>query len=358
MPSFSIGDRRVGDNHATYFIADISANHDGELSRAVDLVHMAAEAGADAAKFQHFRARHIVSDYGFRSLESQKSHQANWEKSVYEVYEDASVPWEWTSDLSAACADAGVHFFSAAYDFEAVDMLNEHMEVYKIGSGDISWPEMLSHVASKGKAIILATGACDLADVQRAVATLRPFGIPLCLMQCNTNYTASPENFKHVHLRVLEGYRTLFPDLVLGLSDHTPGHATVLGAVALGARIVEKHFTDDNNRKGPDHLFSMTPTSWREMVDRTRELEYALGDPEKRVSDNERQTVEIQRRCLRVSRDLVAGHILGRDDIDVLRPAHRHGIQPWELDRALGMKLRKPLVFGEHLTREGLEPAD
>ena len=118
-------------------------------------------------------------------------------------------------------------------------------------------------------------------------------------MQCNTNYTASLENFRHIHLRVLETFRAMFPSAVLGLSDHTPGHATVLGAVALGGRVIEKHFTDDNSREGPDHPFSMTPASWREMVDRTRELEYALGSTKKFVAENERETVVVQRRCLR-----------------------------------------------------------
>ena len=128
-------------------------------------------------------------------------------------------------------------------------------------------------------------------------------------MQCNTNYTGSIENFRHIHLNVLRTYRALFPDAVLGLSCHTPGHATVLGAVALGARVVEKHFTDDTRRDGPDHAFSMTPATWREMVDRTRELEYALGSAEKNVCGNEQETVVVQRRCLRAARDLAAGTV-------------------------------------------------
>ena len=132
----------------------------------------------------------------------------------------------------------------------------------------------------------MATGASNLADVQRAVDAILPINPELVLMQCNTNYTADDDNFNHIHLRVLETYHQIWPELILGLSDHTPGHATVLGAVALGARVIEKHFTLDNSLTGPDHAFSMNPATWREMVERTRELELALGDGQKRVEGN------------------------------------------------------------------------
>jgi N-acetylneuraminate synthase len=185
---------------------------------------------------------------------------------------------------------------------------------------------------------------------------LLAINLHVVLMQCNTNYTGSLENFKHIHLNVLHTYRAMFPNVVLGLSDHTAGHATVLGAVALGARVVEKHFTDDNSREGPDHPFSMTPATWRDMVDRTRELEFALGDGEKRVADNERDTVLVQRRCLRAARDLRAGTVIGREHIDVLRPAPRDAVFPWQLDCLLGMRLRMDVPAGEHFRWTMFEP--
>jgi N-acetylneuraminate synthase len=174
-------------------------------------------------------------------------------------------------------------------------------------------------------------------------------------MQCNTNYTASLENFRHIHLNVLGTYRMMFPDVVLGLSDHTPGHATVLGAVALGARVVEKHFTDDNAREGPDHPFSMNPLTWREMVERTRELELALGTPRKRVAENECETVVIQRRCLRARGRIGAGTVLTRAMIDVLRPAPRDAIFPYDLDRVLGARTRADLDEGDAFRWDLLE---
>jgi N-acetylneuraminate synthase len=226
-------------------------------------------------------------------------------------------------------------------------MLEPHVPAFKIGSGDINWPEMLDKVASTGKVVILATGASSIGEVQRAVRRLLDVNRKLVLLQCNTNYTGSADNFRHIHLNVLRSFGALFPEAVLGLSDHTPGHATVLGAVALGARVIEKHFTDDTRREGPDHPFSMDPHAWREMVSRTRELEMALGEPDKRVADNERETVVVQRRCLRASADLKAGTVLSRDMIDVLRPAPDGSIPPDQLNRVLGMRTTIDVALGE-----------
>jgi len=354
MPTFQVSSRVVGDAEPTYFIADLGANHDGQLERAKLLICLAKEAGADAAKFQHFRAPTIVSDRGFQDL-GPLSHTAKWKKSVYEVFADCSLPYEWTSELKACCDEVGIDFLSTPYDLEAVELLEPLVPAYKIGSGDITWPDILKRVASKGKPVILATGASSLCDVQRAVDVIVNENNALALLQCNTNYSGNSENFDHIHLNVLRTYQTIFPKLILGLSDHTPGHATVLGAVALGGRIIEKHFTDDNSRPGPDHSFAMNPRTWREMVDRTRELERALGDPQKNVAGNEHDTVVVQRRCLRATRDLPAGTILTQNDISALRPAPRDAIFPYELEQVLQQKTRHFVRQGEHLTWARLE---
>jgi N-acetylneuraminate synthase len=344
-----IGSNTIGEDHPTYFIADISANHDGDLERARLLIQLAAESGSDAAKFQNFRAPEIVSDYGFQSMQGQVSHQSSWEKSVFEVYQDASIPFEWTPILKEECEKVGIDYFSSPYDFEAIDMLDQFVPAFKVGSGEITWLEALECMAKKGKPVILATGASHIGDVQRAVHTILAINHQLVLMQCNTNYNASMENFDHIHLRVLNTYRTMFPDLILGLSDHTFGPATVLGAVALGARVIEKHFTDDNSRIGPDHPFSMTPQTWRDMVDRTRELERALGSGDKRVGENEQETVIIQRRCLRAGRDISMGEILSRKEIAVLRPATPGAIYPYEIDQVIGTQAISDIPAGREL---------
>ena len=347
--TLKIGDHLIGITFPTYFIADIGANHDGSLERAKRLIRLAKEAGADAAKFQNFQALKIVSDYGFTHMNAQVSHQAKWEKSVSEVYASASVPFEWTPILKEACDEVGIDYFSSPYDFEAIDMLDPYVPAYKIGSGDITWIEACERMASKGKPVLLATGASDIGEVQRAVHAILAINPQLVLMQCNTNYTAEDGNFDNIHLNVLKTYHDMFPDLVLGLSDHTHGHATVLGAVALGARVIEKHFTDDNDRVGPDHPFAMNPETWAAMVRATRQLERAMGAGDKVVADNEQETVVIQRRCLRAAHEINPGVILTREMIDVLRPAAPGAIMPYEIEDVIGLKALERIPAGEEL---------
>ncbi len=310
-----MGNTRIGPDHPTYFIADVAANHDGDLERAKLLIRLAKEAGADAAKFQNFRAPNIVSDYGFKSLGGQVSHQASWKKSVFQVYQDASIPFEWTPVLGEECDKAGIDYFSAPYDFEAIDMLDPYVPMYKAGSGEIDWLEALERMAGKGKPFFVATGASTIGEVQRAVHAILAINPQLVLMQCNTNYTASPDNYDHLHLNVLKTYATMFPNVILGLSDHTHALAPVLGAVTLGARVIERHFTDSNDREGPDHKFAMNPDNWAKMVEETRILERSLGSADKFIAGNEVETAVLQRRCLRAARDIRAGEMLtSRDD--------------------------------------------
>ena len=345
-----ISGKKIGLDEPVYFIADIAANHDGDLQRAIDLIALAAEAGADAAKFQHFKAETIVSDEGFKNLSGQLSHQSKWEKSVFEVYQDASVDLGWTSSLKEACDKAGIAFFTSPYSIELVDAVDSYVPAYKIGSGDITWLEIIEYIAGKNKPYFLATGASTIAEVQKAVEVSLEINPQLALLQCNTNYTASLENFKFIQLNVLRTYRKMYPDLILGLSDHTPGHATVLGAVVLGARVIEKHFTDDTSRVGPDHAFSMDPASWREMVDRTRELECSLGAGIKKVEDNEKETVVLQRRSIRLKAGLQEGARLTRDSLTVLRPCPDDALPPYEIDNVIGRQLKKQIKKGDYLS--------
>ena len=347
MASIKLSNRTIGDDSPTYFIADIAANHDGDLERAKKLISLAKEAGADAAKFQNFRAPAIVSDYGFKNLGKHQAHQSSWKKSVFQVYQDYSISRDWTTILKEECNRVGIDYFSSPYDFESVDYLEEYVDLYKIGSGDITWLEMLRYIAEKGKPVLLATGAATLQDVSKAVDTILDINKDLVLMQCNTNYTAETENYKYINLRVLQTYRAIYPDLVPGLSDHTHGHATVLGAVALGARVVEKHFTDDNDREGPDHEFAMNPFTWRDMVEQTRKLEIALGDGIKRVEANESESRIVQQRCLRAARELSPEDILKREDIDVLRPSPDDGINPQQINDVIGRRVKNRVIKGD-----------
>lgn len=351
MNTIQVGTRKIGDGERLYFIADIAANHDGDLDRALRLIELAKESGADAAKFQNFKAATIVSRHGFESMAAQLSHQAGWKKSVYSVYEDASISFSWTAKLKEKCDEVGIDYFTSPYDFESVDHVDPYLDVYKIGSGDITWLEILEYIAKKGKPVMLATGAATMEDVDRAMAAIRPYTDDIVLMQCNTNYTASPENFNYLNLNVLKAYAERYSDVVLGLSDHTHGHASVVGAVALGARVFEKHFTDDNNRQGPDHKFAMNPKSWQEMVARATECYHALGDGIKRVEGNEQETVSLQRRALRFTKDLEKGHVLTHDDLFPLRPIPADGIPPYEIDAVVGKVLVRDVCRDDYIRR-------
>ncbi len=338
----------------TYFIADIAANHDGDIERAKDLIYLAAEAGSDAAKFQHFKAETIVSKKGFDSLKGNMAHQKAWKKSVFEVYKDASVDLKWTETLVETCKKAKIAFFTTPYSLDVIDFIDNYVPAFKIGSGDITWHEIIKKVASKNKPYILATGASDIDDVDQAVSVALKENNDFCLMQCNTNYTASIENFKYINLNVLKTFRKRYPEIIYGLSDHTPGHSTVLGAVTLGAKMIEKHFTDNNDRVGPDHLFSMNPKSWKEMVDRTREIELALGHTTKKVEDNEIDSQIVQRRSIRVKKNMLKGDLIKYEDIEALRPCPSDAIPPSQINNIVNRKLNKDLKKGDYLKKEDI----
>jgi N-acetylneuraminate synthase len=354
MNKMKIGNRLIGENEEPYFIADIAANHDGNLDRAFKLIELAKEAGADAAKFQNFKAEKIVSRNGFLALGNKLSHQSSWKRSVYEVYEDASIPTDWTQKLKEKCDEVGIEYMTSPYDFESVDLVDKYVNAFKIGSGDITWSEILQYIAKKSKPVLLATGASTMYDVERAVNAIKNINKDIVLMQCNTNYTASNENFKYINLNVLKKYKEVFPDVILGLSDHTFGYVTVLGAISLGASVIEKHFTDDNNRMGPDHKFSMNPTTWREMVDRSMDLWYALGDGIKKIEENEKETAMLQRRSVYFVRDIKAGAILQRNDLISVRPIKQDGIEPYEIDKVLGKILIKDVEKDNYVKWEDI----
>lgn len=354
MRKIKIGKQTISPDQKPYFIADIAANHDGDLDRAYSLIELAKKSGADAAKFQNFKASKIVSRGGFENLNKQLSHQSTWKKSVYEVYEDASIAEEWTACLKKKCDEVEIEYMTSPYDYDAVDLANNYVNAFKIGSGDITWCDMLEYIAKKKKPVILATGASSLEDVKRAVNTIRSINTDLILMQCNTNYTASNENYKYINLNVLKSYRNLFPEILLGLSDHTHGYTTVLGAIALGACVIEKHFTDNNERTGPDHNFSMNPETWREMVDRSMELWYAMGDGIKKIENNEKDTAIVQRRALYFTRDMEAGNTIAVEDLFPLRPIPNDAIPPYELKNAVGKVLNRDVKKDEYIKWEDL----
>jgi len=352
MLKIKINNSIISNNTKTYFIADIAANHDGSIERAKKLIRLAAKAGANAAKFQNFFADTIVSDYGFKKLKKNSTHQSKWKKNVFDVYKDAELPLEWTKVLKQTCKESGIDYFTAPYDMSIIKYLNKHVSAWKIGSGDLTWHESIIKIAKTKKPIIIATGASTEKEVELIIKKVSKINKKIILMQCNTNYTASHKNFKFINLEVLNFYKKKYPNVILGLSDHTSGSETVLGAVALGARVVEKHFTDSNSRSGPDHLFSMNPKTWEEMVLSCRKLESALGDGRKKIEKNEVQSSIVQRRAIRANRFIKKGEIIKKKDLTNLRPWPKNALSPYEFNKILKKQASRDIRFHEIINKK------
>lgn len=341
----------LGESEEPFFIADIAANHDGSLDRALHLIKLAAESGANAVKFQHFRAETIVSKLGFDSLGEKLAHQKDWDKSVFQVYRDASLPWEWTTELARESEKNGVMFFTAPYDLEAIDYVDSFIPAFKIGSGDITWKESIEKIISKKKPIFLATGASTLREIRLAVELIVSNKIPLCLMQCNTNYSGRYDNSHFLNLNVLKKFREEFPGIIYGLSDHTTSNLNVSLGIALGASAIERHFTDDRTRPGPDHAFSLDAQMWKEMVEEAKQVKMILGNGEKKVELNERESLIVQRRALRYAREIKAGERLTHSDLVALRPCPEGAISPWDIRELLGKTLARNVCEEDLVSR-------
>ncbi len=350
----SIGKSLISKNSPTYFIADIASNHDGSLNKAKELIHMCAEAGSNAAKFQNFTGETLVCDSAFKKI-GNIAHQSEWKESTFDGYNKVSVPFEWTPHLKEECEKRNVEYFTSPYSINFIDQLEKYVSAWKIGSGDITFHDSIEKMSKSKKPILLATGASTEDEVKEAVNLILKNNNNLILMQCNTNYSGSHENFKYINLNVLKTYEKLFPDLILGLSDHTPGHATVLGSVAMGARVIEKHFTDNNDLPGPDHKFSLSPKNWKIMVEKTRELELSLGDYAKKIEDNEKETVVIQRRGIRANRFIKKGQVIKDDYLSFLRPCNKDCLPPSKKKMVVGKKTKIDIEKDDPINFQNIE---
>lgn len=342
--TFSIGKKKVGEGQPTYFIAEIGANFDGDLKVAKAYALEAKRVGADCAKIQSFKAKKIVSREAFASMKLKGVH-GSWKRPVDEVFKEVEFPREGHKAFFEYCWEIGITPSTAAYDYEAVDLVDDiGIEFYKIGSGDITWLEMVEYIAKKGKPVMLATGAATLAEVDEAVSVIEKTGNKnFVLMQCITNY---PSKFESANINVLKTYENAFGAIV-GYSDHTPDDVVPLGAVALGAKVIEKHFTFDRTHKGPDHPHSMQPDEFARMIERTRNLEKALGSGRKEVVSEESETVIVQRRGLTAAREIKKGVAFKKSDIVELRPAL--GIPPKYKDVVVGKVAKRKMRAGEPL---------
>lgn len=347
--NIKIGDHMIGPDNPTYFIAEIGGNFDGSIEKAKRLIDAAKAAGANCAKFQTFTAETIVSEGGFSKMTLHGVH-GSWGRTVSDVFKDVEFPMVWHQEIANYCKKVGIDFSTSPYFKEAVDLCADmKLPFIKIGSGEITWLEMLDYTARKGIPVMLATGDATMSEIDEAVRTIEKTGNKdFVLMQCITNY---PSKIDSANVNVLKTYQNAF-DCLTGYSDHSPGHVVALASVVLGARVIEKHFTLNKTDNGPDHPHSMEPNEFKFMVDSIREVERAMGSTRKEVQKEESETVFVQRRCLYAKTDLKKGQVITEADIDVLRPAL--GIPPKFKNIIIGKTVNKEIPARDPIFWEDL----
>ncbi|MDD5096276.1 MAG: N-acetylneuraminate synthase family protein, partial [Candidatus ainarchaeum sp.] len=275
MKPIAIAGRTIGPGHPAFIIAEVGSNFDGSLEKAKKLVDLAKECGADAIKFQTFAAGKIINKASFEKG-SEAEFQKKWKKSVWQIYKDAEFPREWHAKIMDYCRKKGIIFLSSPYDREAVDLMEKiGAPAYKIGSGDITFLQLVEYIAKKGKPILLGTGASTMEEIKDAVGVIKKHNDQLVLLQCVTDY---PSTFADANVRAMETLQKAF-DVPVGYSDHTPGSVVPVLSVAFGCCVIEKHFTDDKSLPGPDHPFALDPAERKQLVRDVRDAEAALGSP-------------------------------------------------------------------------------
>lgn len=343
MKQVVIGDRPVGDGAPVYIIAEAGSNHDRDLGQARRLIEVAAEAGADAVKFQTFTAERIVAETPTRAKYLDAILPPG--TTMSELFRELELPHEWHAELKTYAESCGLDFLSTPFDHEAVDLLDGlGVKAFKIATYELWHLPFLRDIASRGRPMICSTGMADIADVQEAVDAVRGAGNDqLILLHCVVNY---PPPFAELNLRAIDTMRRAF-DVPVGWSDHTPGWLAPVVATALGAAVIEKHFTTDRSRPGPDHRFALEPGELAEMVRAIRDAQAALGDGVKRTQPAEADLYVTARRSLFAARPIEAGHVLDGDDVVVLRPGT--GIEVRELDHVIGRTARRRVERHEPL---------
>lgn len=332
MTPFEILGRRIGAGFPVYVVAEVSANHNQSLDRAVELVEAAIAAGADAIKLQTYTPDTITLECD--RPEFRIASGTIWDgKTLYDLYREAYTPWEWHAPLKAIADRAGVAFFSSPFDETAIDFLAElQVPAYKIASFELVDLPLVRRAARKGKPLIMSTGMASLAEIDEAMRAARGVGASsIALLKTNSAYPAPAEE---MNLRTIPHLSESF-GVPVGLSDHTLGSAVAVAAVALGACIIEKHICLSRKVPGPDSAFSMEPSEFREMVDSIRVAEKAVGGVSYDVTPKQRSSI-VYRRSLFVVRDVRAGQVLTEADVRSIRPGH--GLPTKYYEEVIGRK--------------------
>ncbi len=344
--TISIGSKKLGEGHPCFVIAEAGSNHNGKLDWAQQLIDIAAEAGADAVKFQMFRAGKLYP------RGAGQSDYLKQPRAIYDIIREMEMPYDWLPKLAAHCGEKKVFFMASAFDEESVERVDPFVAVHKVASYEMTHEPLLGAIARKGKPVVLSTGTADMDEVRRAVETFRDSGNPdLALMQCTAAYPAPLDS---LNLRAIGTMREAF-GLPVGLSDHSRDPLVgPMTAVAAGAHLLEKHFTLSNALPGPDHAFALEPQELRIMIRKIRETEQALGSGEKKTHSVEAELRRFARRSIFATKDVAAGEQLTADNISVLRCGKLpSGLQPNEYPRVLGRRASRRIM-----AESAIQPSD
>lgn len=348
MKQISIAQRPIGSHCPPYIIAELSANHNGDLERAKQLIQIAKKAGADAVKLQTYRADTITLN---SDREEFQIKGGLWDGyNLYKLYEWAYTPWEWHKPLFDHARAQGITLFSSPFDFTAVDLLEDlNAPAYKIASCELVDLPLIRYAASTGKPLIISTGMGTLEEITEAVEAAREAGCKeLALLKCVSGYPAPAEEY---NLNTLPDLQKRF-DLVTGLSDHTLNNITAITSVALGAAIIEKHFTLNRADGGPDDSFSLEPQDLQQLCQDSLQAWQTLGKINYQPVPSEQGTLK-HRRSLYFVKDLQPGEIITRDDIRSVRPAN--GLAPKHFEQLIGKRLKKTAAQNTPVSWEHLE---
>lgn len=351
-----IGDVTIGDGYPTFVIAEIGVNHEGELALAVRLVNAAADAGADAVKFQTYNTEKLISMVAMRRAVSKQARQfypwlndSTWLRKM-----NKRLTLNEYRALAAQARSCGLLFLSSAWDEESVDLVEEAgAAAYKVGSGDLTHLPLLRYIASKRKPIIISTGLGELSEIRQAISTIRDVypACPIALLHCIVSY---PTAQREVNLSFIQTLRRLF-SVPVGFSDHTTETDTGGIAVAAGATIIEKHFTLDKSLPGLDHAHSLDAEEFRSQVEFIRRVEAMLGTGVWQLTEVEREERKLARRSCHATCDLHPGELITWDKIAILRPAT--GCPPGKAHQLIGRRVQRPVKAGEAIRWRNTEPS-
>lgn len=351
MPArIQIADRWIGEDEKVFIIAEAGVNHNGDLSIARRLIDVAVEAGADAVKFQSFKAESLVTADAPKA--EYQTRTTSIAESQLEMLRKLELSAEGHRELSSYCRERGILFLSTPFDEESADFLDTlPVPAFKISSGDLTNTQLLKHVARKKKPLILSTGMANLSEVRDAVKTVNTAGCDqIVLLHCVTDYPANPSD---MNLRAMQTLSDTF-GLPSGFSDHTEGIEVALAATALGAAVIEKHFTLDRSMAGPDHRASLEPSELRAFVRGIRTVESSLGNGEKIPTAKEIETAKVARRSIVAAQEIPAHTVIDESMIALKRPGT--GMSPSQMKSILGRTTRVAIPSGALLTPEMLEP--